>query len=70
MLKQCKYKKLKGLIIEKYGTQKSFSLELGISSNSLTSKLNGTFPWKDREISKCCAILGIEQSKVSEYFFK
>ena len=35
------YNKLRGRIIEKYGTQEKFARELGVSKNSLSLKMNG-----------------------------
>lgn len=63
------YSKLSGLINEKFGTRANFAKEMGISENSLSSKMNGKRPWKQKDICKACQLLGIEQSEISTYFF-
>lgn len=66
---QYKYNKLRGRIIEKYGTQEKFAEALGISKQSLSFKMTGKTGFSQRDIIKWCEVLGIEQERISEYFF-
>lgn len=63
------YSKLKGRIIEKYGTNSAFAVELGLSHTSLSMKLNNKVPFSQREIDKACELLGISGSDIKAYFF-
>lgn len=63
------YSKLSGLINEKCGTRANFAKQMGLSENSLSSKMNGKRPWKQKDICEACRILGIDQSDISTYFF-
>ena len=63
------YSKLRGKIIEKYGTQGQFAKALGISERTLSLKLNNRIFFSQNEISKILFLLGIENQKVIEYFF-
>lgn len=63
------YSKLLGLIVEKYGTQLKFSEAIGLSERSVSLKLNGRVGWKQAEIAKACALLGIPGKSVATYFF-
>ena len=38
---QYNYKKLRGRIVEKYGSQKNFADILGVSENSVSKKMQG-----------------------------
>ena len=68
-MKKCKYPKLDGLITEKVGTRKVFAKKIGISANSVSSKMSGTYPWKPAEIEKACNVLGISNAEINIYFF-
>ena len=63
------YSKLRGRIIEKFGTQQAFAAELGISDCSISVKLNGHSYFSQTEIAKAINILGIDPSEVASYFF-
>lgn len=64
------YSKLLGKIVEKCGTQFSFSKKMGLSERTISLKLNRKVPWKDTEIIKAAEILGIPNDEIVEYFFK
>ena len=64
-----KYAKLHGKIVERFRTIKAFAPIVGISVNSLSSKLWGDFPWKVEEITKCCKALDISLDEMTTYFF-
>ena len=50
-------------------TRQSFAEELGISKNSMTNKLTGSYPFKVEEIAKACSVLNIASSDIGRYFF-
>lgn len=63
------YSKLRGRIIEKYGTQEKFARELGISKNSLSLKMNGKTSFSQEDVIKWCTLLNIATENIGEYFF-
>lgn len=63
------YCKLRGKITEKCGTQKVFAEMMGFTEGTLTSKLQGYTYFTQDEISRAVEILGIDQDKISHYFF-
>ena len=63
------YSKLRGKIREKFGTQEKFAKELGISSVSLSAKLNNRVEFTQLEIDKICELLEIPKEQIPEYFF-
>lgn len=63
------YSKLKGKIVEKYGTQAAFCNAMGMSERTLTLKLNNRVDWKQSEIIKACELLDIPPNEVNDYFF-
>ena len=63
------YKKLRGRIIEKYGTQENCSKEIGISPNSLSLKMTGKTGFSRDDIIKWCELLDISSDEIGAYFF-
>ena len=63
------YSKLKGRIVEKFGTHGKFASEIGLSERSLSLKINSSVSWKQSEISRACAILAIPDEEIPAYFF-
>ena len=63
------YSKLRGRIVEKYGTQQAFAMEMGLSDVALSSKLNGHTYFKQTEIAKAVKALDIASGDVTSYFF-
>lgn len=51
--------KLKGKIVEAGYSQRSLAKELGMSKNTLNSKVNGKIPFNTVEIELICKKLGI-----------
>lgn len=64
------YSKLEGKITEKFGSQDAFASALGISSKSLSDKLNNKTIWKQPQISKARELLSISEADTFDYFFK
>lgn len=65
-----KYNRLRGRIIEKYGSQEKFAETIGISSNSMSKKMNGRTGFSQRDIVKWSYLLDIKAPEYGEYFFK
>lgn len=63
------YRKLKGRIIEKYGSVRSYCRDFGVSGPAMSCKLNGKTEWTANDILKCCKLLEIDMSSIPEYFF-
>lgn len=63
------YRKLKGRIIEKYGTQGKFAGANNISDRSMSLKLNNGIGLSQDEILKWCSMLDISIDEIPVYFF-
>lgn len=63
------YAKLRGKIREVFGTQEAFAAAMGMSTVTLSQRLNGISEWKTSEIVKACELLGIPLEQNSLYFF-
>lgn len=63
------YSKLKGKIIEKYGTQGKFALANKITDRSMSLKLNNGIGLSQEEIIKWCRMLEINADDIPVYFF-
>ncbi len=63
------YNKLKGRIIEKYGSRRKFAEILGLSEVSMSKKLNGTVQFTQEDIIKWCNLLEIPEVEIGGYFF-
>lgn len=63
------YSKLRGKIKEKYENEYNFAKALGISSHTISVKLNNLVDFKQKEINKICDLLGIPEAQIRKYFF-
>lgn len=63
------YRKLKGRIIEKFGSQINFSKAMEWSERTLSLKMNGKVSWKQPEICKAIKLLELSENDIKEYFF-
>ena len=63
------YTRLLGKIVEKFKTQGCFAAAMGMSERTVSCKINGKVGWKQNEIDKACAILGIAPQDIHAYFF-
>ncbi|MDE5779165.1 MAG: DUF739 family protein [Lachnospiraceae bacterium] len=63
------YDKLHGKIAEKYGSQVKFAENLGLSTRSISLKLNGKRQFKQSEITQICSMLDIPENEIASYFF-
>ena len=63
------YAKLRGRIKEIFGTQEAFAKAIGISSVSLSQRLNNALEFTQEEIFNSCAALNIPLNDMMSYFF-
>lgn len=63
------YRKLRGRIKEKFGTQSEFSKKLGLSEVSVSNKLNNIVDWGQEEMENAISILEIPNTDIHTYFF-
>ena len=63
------YAKLKGRIVEIFGTQESFADAMGVSVTAINQRLNGSVEWKTPQIVKACELLHIPLEDAHLYFF-
>ena len=63
------FNKLKGRIVEVYGTQYAFANAMGIAKNTLSMKLSGLSDFTLPEIKKACELLAIPDEQIKDYFF-
>lgn len=63
------YRKLRGRIKEKFGTQSIFAKEIGLSDVSVSNKLNNNVDWGQEEIEKAMLALDIAYDDIHTYFF-
>lgn len=64
------YSKLRGRIIEKYGSQSSFARAMGWSERTLSLKINNLRAWTQKDIMKAAELLDIPEDEIQDYFFK
>lgn len=64
------YSKLRGRIVEKYGTQGKFAEANDMSDRSISLKLNNGIGLSQEEIIDWCKKLDICISDIPAYFFK
>lgn len=63
------YGKLRGRIVEIFGTQQEFAKEMQLSEHTLSKKLANKVGWKQKEIVKAIELLKLSLDDVKEYFF-
>ena len=63
------YRKLRGRIREKFGTQAEFSRNIGLSEVSVSNKLNNVVDWGQDEMESSIVALEIPFSDIHSYFF-
>jgi len=64
-----RYNKLRGRIVEKFGSQSEFSKEIGQSEQIVTAKLAGRSSFTQDNIIKWSKALDIDQNDIGSYFF-
>lgn len=63
------YSKLRGRIVEIFGTNKAFADAMKWDYSTVSFKLNNKTTWKREEIEKACILLHIPIEEVHLYFF-
>lgn len=63
------YRKLRGRIVEKFGTVSNFAEHIGISIVSVSNKLRGVTQFSQNDIVLWCETLEIPLSDSGTYFF-
>ena len=63
------YAKLRGRIVEKFGSQAAFAAALGWREALLSAKLNKKSQWSFEDVMKVCELLEIPLNEVRLYFF-
>lgn len=63
------YSKLRGRIVEKFGSQISFAKAMNISERTLSLKMSGKRTWKQPEICLAINLLGLSNDDIQDYFF-
>lgn len=63
------YSKLRGRIVEKFGSQQKFAEAMKLSERTITLKLKGRIPWKQTEICKAVELLELSTEDIPIYFF-
>lgn len=63
------YRKLRGKIREKFGTQDKFATAMEFNSSTLSAKLNGKTDWTRAEIDRAYQLLDIPPADIAVYFF-
>ena len=64
------YAKLRGRIIEKFGSQGAFAEALGVHQNTVCRKLNGKNAFTRDDMLIWARLLGIDQADIGNYFFE
>lgn len=63
------YSKLKGRIIEKFGSQTAFVKAFGVSENTFSLKMNNKVRFTTDDITRIIKMLDIPEEAIGEYFF-
>lgn len=67
--RQCDFSKLKGKIVEKYGTQQVFAEHINYRSSRVSNVLNNKAGLTKEEIITWCNALDIETRDIGVFFF-
>ena len=62
------FSKLRGRIVEKFGSCDKFAAAMGRSKVWISSRLNNTVTWRAEEIREAVALLDISPEEVHSYF--
>ena len=63
------YYKLRGRIVEVFGSQAKFAEKIGQSEQNITAKLSGRSSFTQDNIITWCQALDIDQNDIGSYFF-
>ena len=68
-MKDYKYRRLRGRIVERFGTMEAFSKEINLSKVSVSNKINGNTGFSQDDITKWSEALRIPVEEYGTYFF-
>lgn len=68
-MKSYEYRKLKGRIVEKYGTMAAFAEALGLSKQSLSLKMTGKVGLSQEDIEQWSELLDIKLEDYGIFYF-
>ncbi|HHU21779.1 MAG TPA: DUF739 family protein [Acholeplasma sp.] len=63
------YRKLRGKILEKCGSDKAFAKAIGLSPQSISSKFNNKTYFTQEQIMNALTVLDLNKKDIPEYFF-
>lgn len=63
------YNKLRGRIVEVFGSQADFAKAINTTEQTVTAKLAGRSGFSQEDIIKWCEALHIDQNDIGLYFF-
>ena len=63
------YRKLRGRIVEKYGTLNAFFELLDISKIQASKKINGRSGFSQKDVVEWCGLLDIALKDVGQFFY-
>lgn len=63
------YSKLRGRVVERFGTQEAFAKAVRMSPAGLSAKLRNLTGFTQDEICEACSALSIPARQISQYFF-
>lgn len=63
------YSKLRGRIVEKYGTLEAFANAINLSNHTVSKYINNKIPWKQTNIEAAVRALDIQPEDIPSYFF-
>ena len=69
MVLEYDYSKLKGRIVEKYGTQRAFAEALGTTQVAVSNKMNQKSGFDTKDIERWSDLLGIDRADYSLFYF-
>lgn len=62
------FSRLRGRIVEKYGTCDNFAAAMGHTKVWMSSRLNNTVQWRSAEMREAAALLEIPDAEIPAYF--
>ncbi len=63
------YRRLKGKIKEKFGTQEAFAKAIGMGLSTINLKLNNNAEWSQEEMKATMIVLNEPITNIPAYFF-
>lgn len=63
------YSKLRGKIIEKFGSQSAFAKVFGVSENTFSQKMNNKVRFNTDDMVRIVRMLDIPENEINDYFF-